>query len=422
MSCVRRAQFHQLKTYTTNCFSKAKSSSNSTPIINRYVNPSFSETVIQLSNYAYRFWSLSLYSTSIQKTNVPSRSLRRRISKREKARNKPVLDVAKFDQSVAKLPPRFNAEDLHNVMVFQDDPLVCLELFNWATQQPRFRHDVPTYHVVIKKLGAAKMYEEMDAIVNLVLAVPNIGSEALFNSMIYFFTSARKLTRAVMIYKHMKDSRNLKIRPTIRTYNLLFAAFLGKGSNSYVNHMYMETIRCLFKQMVDDGVEPDIFSLNTMIKGYVLSLHVNDGLRIFHQMGVVFKCLPNAHSYDYLIHGLCAQNRTNNARELFSEMKEKGFTLSSKSYNSFVNALALAGEIDDAVIYLWEMVDVHRVADFITCRTILDEICRKGRVGEAFKLLRDFQDKDGVDGHGYRKLLHVIEDDFGSASRNSFLE
>ncbi|RVX10282.1 Pentatricopeptide repeat-containing protein, mitochondrial [Vitis vinifera] len=231
----------------------------------------------------------------------------------------------------------------------QKNPVVCLEIFNWASQQPRFRHDVSTYHVTIKNLGAAKLYQEMDGVVNQVLAVPYI-------------------------------------------------AFLRRGNNSYISHLYMEPVRRLFKQMIDDGVEPDVFSLNSMIKGYVHSLHVNDALRIFHQMGVVFNnCLPNSYTYDYLIHGLCAQGRTNNARELYDEMKRKGFIPSSKVYNSLVNALALGGQ------------------------TVLDEMCRQGRTEDSMQLLKELQEKELVDGHTYRKLLNVLEDDFGNSSyRNRF--
>ena len=219
------------------------------------------------------------------------------------------------------------------------------------------------------------------------------------------------------MFKHMKSRRNLNcfFRPSIRTYNILFAAFLGRGSNSYINHVYMETIRCLFRQMVKDGIKPDIFSLNSMIKGYVLSLHVNDALRIFHQMGVIYDCPPNALTYDCLIHGLCAQGRTNNAKELYSEMKTKGFVPSSKSYNSLVNSLALGGEIEEAVNYLWEMTDKQRSADFITYKTVLDEICRRGTVQEGTRFLQELQEKDLVDGHAYRKLLYVLEDDYGNS-------
>ncbi|XP_057484319.1 pentatricopeptide repeat-containing protein At2g27800, mitochondrial-like isoform X2 [Actinidia eriantha] len=338
------------------------------------------------------------------------RSLRRRINKRLKSAMKPVLDEARFQRSVSQLPPRFTAEELCNVITLQEDPLVCLELFNWASEQPRFRHDVSTYHITIKKLGAVKMYEEMEDIVNQVLDVPDIGSEALYNTIIYFFTEDRKLTKAVDVYKHMRNSKNVEWRPSIRTFNLLFSAFLSRGTNSYINHMYMETIRCLFKQMVNDGIEPDIFSLNSMIKGYVLSLHVNDALRIFHQMGVVYNCLPNSFSFDYLIHGLCAQGRTKNARDLFNKMKKSGFVPSSKSYNSLVNSLALGGEVDKAVNLLWEMIKSKRSADFITYRTVLDEICRQQRLGDAMTLLKELQEKELVDSHTYRKLLHELVD------------
>ncbi|KAK1560058.1 hypothetical protein Q3G72_021707 [Acer saccharum] len=134
----------------------------------------------------------------------------KQISKRSKAYSKPTLDVARFQRAVSQLPPRFSNEELGNVITLQEDPLVCLELFNWASQQPRFRHNVSTYHIMIKKLGAAETYQEMDDVVNQVLAVPYVGSETLYNTIIYFFAEARKLTRAV------KSSRNLECGPLIR--------------------------------------------------------------------------------------------------------------------------------------------------------------------------------------------------------------
>ncbi|KAK2993478.1 hypothetical protein RJ640_015162 [Escallonia rubra] len=353
---------------------------------------------------------ISFYST--YPNGPPSRSLRRRISKRKRAAAKPVLDEAQFQRVMSQLLPRFTPEELCNVITMQDDPLVCLELFNWASQQPRFRHDVSTYHITIKKLGVAQMYEEMDVVVNQVLAIRFIGSEALYNSMIYFFTEARKLTRAVNVFKHMSNMKMLDCRPSIRTYNLLFTAFLSRGSNSYINHMYMETMRCLFKQMVNDGVQPDIFTLNSMIKGYVLSLHVNDALRIFHQMDSVYNCQPNSFSYDYLIHGLCAQGRTNNAREFCKKMKKEGFIPSCKSYNSLVNSLALGGEVEEAVKFLWEMTENRRSADFITYRTVLEEVCRQWKADDAMNLLEELREKDIVDGFTYRKLLHELENDY----------
>ncbi|XP_010417930.1 PREDICTED: pentatricopeptide repeat-containing protein At2g27800, mitochondrial-like isoform X2 [Camelina sativa] len=344
-------------------------------------------------------------------TSIPTRSLRRRISNRKKSSMKPVLNESKFQETVSKLPPRFTPEELTDAITLEEDPFLCFHLFNWASQQPRFKHENCSYHIAIRKLGAAKMYKEMDDIVNQVLSVRHIGNENLYNSIIFYFTKAGKLIRAVNIFRHMVTSKNLECRPTIRTYHILFKALLGRGNNSYTSHMYMETVRSLFRQMVDSGIEPDVFALNCLVKGYVLSLHVNDALRIFHQMSVVYSCQPNSFTYDYLIHGLCAQGRTINARELFNEMKGKGFVPNGKSYNSLVSALALSGEIDDAVNCLWEMIENGRLVDFITYRTLVDESCRNGKYNEATGLLEMLRDKKLVDRDSYEKLVTVLHKD-----------
>ncbi|KAD6453400.1 hypothetical protein E3N88_08105 [Mikania micrantha] len=173
--------------------------------------------------------------------------------------------------------------------------------------------------------------------------------------------------------------------------------------------MYMDTMSMLFKQMIDDGVDPDIFALNSMIKGYVLSLHLNDALRIYHQMGVVYNCRPNSFTFDYLIHGLCAQGRTCNARKICDQMKEKGFVPSSKSYNSLVSSFALEGEVDQAVSYLWEMTENNRLADYITYWTVLDKCCKHRRCGDAMSLLKKLQEKKIVDGQIYKKLQYELQ-------------
>ncbi|XP_023639995.1 pentatricopeptide repeat-containing protein At2g27800, mitochondrial isoform X4 [Capsella rubella] len=306
-------------------------------------------------------------------TSAPTRSLRRRISNRKKMSMKPVLNESKFQETISKLPPRFTPEELADAITLEEDPFLCFHLFNWASQQPRFKHENCSYHIAIRKLGAAKMYKEMDDIVNQVLSVRHIGNENLYNSIIFYFTKAGKLIRSVNIFRHMVTSKNLECRPTIRTYHILFKALLGRG--------------------------------------YVLSLHVNDALRIFHQMSVVYNCQPNSFTYDYLIHGLCAQGRTINGRELFNEMKGKGFVPNGKSYNSLVNALSLSGEIDDAVKCLWEMIENGRLVDFITYKTLVDESCRNGKYDEATRLLEMLQEKKLVDRDSYEKLVNVLHKD-----------
>lgn len=356
------------------------------------------------SNYSQsNFTSLLWYSS---KTDRPfRRAYRKRVNRRLRLANKPVLNEARFNEAISQLPARFDADDLHGVIASEDNSLVCLELFNWASRQHRFKHSVDTYHITIQKLGVGGMIEEMYDVVDQALALPHFGSEPLYNTVIYYFTQARKLSRAITVFKHMKKAESLDCRPSIISYNLLFGAFLSRRRDSYISHWYMGTMECLFRQMIKDGIDPDIFSLNSMIQGYVLSNHINDALRMFHQMGVVYSCVPNAITYDNLIHGLCGQARTKNARELLSQMKERGFVASAKTYNSLVCALAIDGEVEEALSFLWEMIDKQILSDLITYKTLLDEFCRKGRAADAFTLVKELKMKKLVNEHKYKMLL-----------------
>ncbi|KNA12947.1 hypothetical protein SOVF_121680 [Spinacia oleracea] len=399
LACIFTSCFHQL------CSAKLKPPHK--VISPRIYSSNFVPAITTYSHYSRNRTSLLWYSS---KPHRPfSGAYRQRVNRRLRIAKKPVLNEVQFNKAISQLPARFNADDLYNVIALEDDPLVCFELFTWASRQHRYKHSVNTYHITIQKLGVGGMIEEMYDVVDQFLALPHFGSEALYNTIIYYYTQARKLSRAITVFKHMKAD-NSDCKPSIRTYNLLFAAFLSRRRDTYINHWYMGTMECLFRQMINDGIEPDIFSLNSMIQGYVSSNHVNDALRIFHQMGVIYSCVANALTYDYLIHGLCAQARTKNARELFSQMKEKGFVARAQTYSSLVTSLAIDGEIEEALSYLWEMTEKHKASDLITYKTLLDEFCRKGRAAEALRLLKKFQEKHLVDGPTYKKLLRVLND------------
>ncbi|OMO66283.1 hypothetical protein CCACVL1_21225 [Corchorus capsularis] len=53
------------------------------------------------------------------------------------------------------------------------------------------------------------------------------------------------------------------------------------------------------------------------------------------------------------------------------------------------------------------MVEKRKFADFVTYRTMLDEICRRGRVEDAMGLLKELQAKDLVDAFIVTKVCSV---------------
>lgn len=260
----------------------------------------------------------------------------------------------------------------------------------------------------------------MDGVAAQALANSAILSPELMNTLIFYYSQARMLTKAVDVYKIMRDSDDPSVRPSLVTYNLLFAALLTREGNSFINHMYMENVRCLFRQMIDADIEPDILALNAVIKGYVLSLHVNDALRVFHQMnGLVYKCPPDDETYNWIVHGLCAQGRTRNAREMLDEMKTRGFVPGEKAYNSMASAYGLGGEVEEAVAVVWEMTKEGRGVELVTFRTVLGEMARKGKSGaaDAVAFLGELRRKEVLNVSVWKELMVGLEEEFPELRR-----
>ncbi|KAK8934604.1 Pentatricopeptide repeat-containing protein [Platanthera zijinensis] len=349
-----------------------------------------------------------------------------RISRRRRRKNNspspPPPDQSQIDASIASLPRRFTSSDLSSALARLPDPRLCIPLLLHSThRRPQLVRSGDAdasslFLVAVNRLGSARLYRDMDSAAALAFSFSTSVSfpETFFNTLIRFYSEARWISKAIGVYKFMRHSRHAASRPTTRTFNLLFAALLGhhRGANSYIRHLYMDALRSLFRQMLASDLAPDLFAFNSMIKGYVLSLHLNDALRMFHQMVPVYGVSPDDDTYSYLIHGLCAQGRTRNARELYSEMRVKGLVPSGRACNSLISVLAMEGEVNEAVAALWEAVGMRKGPDFITSRTVVEEFCRQQRMVDAVEFIKEMRQKDVIDGHCFRELLAGVEGEY----------
>lgn len=344
-------------------------------------------------------------------------------TKKKRSNQTPPPDPALLSHAISSLPPRFTPSDLSLALSSLPDPRLAPHLLSWAHHhRPRPRPSSLSplpFLTTIKILGRARLYDDLHSVASLALSLPIPLPEPLLNTIIYYYSESRMLFRALSVYNLMRDSPDPGVlpRPSLRTYNLLLSALLGpdRPSNSYIHHLYMDTLRALFRQMLDASVSPDIITLNFMIRGYVHSLHVNDALRVFHQMVPVYSVEPDGNTYGYLVHGLCAQGRTRNAREMYGEMKEKGFRASERAGNSLVSAMAMGGEALEAVGVMWEVVAMGRRVDGLTARTLVEGLCGEGRVREAEGLAREMWEREVVDGRMYRELVDGIREEYGGS-------
>jgi pentatricopeptide repeat protein len=318
--------------------------------------------------------------------------------------------------AIASLPTRLTPPLLASSLAATSDLRLLFPLLTHSLNLPAFRPSPAPFLVAVKRLGAAALYHEFDRTCALVFSLlPSLPSPGpLLRAALYFYCEFRRPGKAFHVYTLMRASADPAARPDAGTYHTLFATLLARGgSDSMVHYMYMDTVAALFRQMLEEGIPPDTRSVNVLVRGYAQSLHLNDALRVFHQMAPHYGCQPDAFTYSYLVHGLSAQGRTENARELFDEMRAKGMVPTEQACNAFVSALAVAGEVAEAERVMWELAKAGTVVDHITRRAVVEELGRAGKREDADRVVRKMEEMGILRVAERQELLGSILDECG---------
>jgi hypothetical protein len=225
----------------------------------------------------------------------------------------------------------------------------------------------------------------------------------LFNACLRFCCARRSLFPLAfdMFNKMRALPAPARCRSDVETYTLLLTAVVRRVRRPPASMVYLHAVRSLSRQMKASGVVPDTFLLNLIIKAYARCLEIDD---VFREMPL-YGCEPDEFTYGYIIKkAMFQKGRTDKGLVFFAKAREKGFVPSGGVYMIAVSALALDWRFEEAKRVLLDMLDSKRKPDMITYRTLLEEMCRAGRTGEAFEELKER--KRGVLDHKmYSELL-----------------
>jgi pentatricopeptide repeat protein len=343
-----------------------------------------------------------------------SRRTPHRFRRSRRGPNPPPPSPDAVSAAIASLPSRLTPPVLASSLTSTSDARLLLPLLDHSLRLPAFRPDPAPFLVAIKRLAAADLYADFDRACSLVFSLlPSLPSPGpLLRDSLYFYCQFGRLGKAFHVYTLMRASADPAARPSADTYHTLFTALLSRGrGDTMVHYMYMDNVSALFRQMLEEGIPPDTRALNVLVKGYAQSLHLNDALRVFHQMQPLYGREPDAFTYSYLVHGLSAQGRTRNARELFDKMRGKGLLPTEPACNAFVSALAVAGEVDEAKGIMWELIMAGKVVDDITMRAVVEELTRAGKREDADRVVLELEEKGIVSSREGQALLSSIHDD-----------
>ncbi|WCJ35386.1 Pentatricopeptide repeat (PPR) superfamily protein [Euphorbia peplus] len=139
------------------------------------------------------------------------------------------------------------------------------------------------------------------------------------------------------------------------------------------------------REFHDSKVTAEVFWL--VFRAYSRANLPGDAIRAFDRMGE-FSLKPSIHDIDQLVYVLCKRKHVKHAQQFFDRVKHQ-FEPQVKTYSILVRGWGDIGEPVLANHVFDEMTERGIAVDVPAYNSLLEALCKGGRVSEAYKMFRD---------------------------------
>merc|ERR1719174_3528083 len=115
----------------------------------------------------------------------------------------------------------------------------------------------------------------------------------------------------------------------------------------------MDRAPFLLDSMRKDGVEPDLVTYSSLVKGYSLAGDVRRGFKVLEEMRSSSKLHPDEIMYNVLLDGCARETLVDDALKLLQAMQKDGISPSNHTLSILVKLLGRAKRVKEA----FEVVD-----------------------------------------------------------------
>ncbi|EPS66849.1 hypothetical protein M569_07924, partial [Genlisea aurea] len=273
---------------------------------------------------------------------------------------------------------------------------LVLKFLDWARGLPFFRDHLQCYCLSIHILTRFKLYKTAQSLAEEVaLRFPQDehgdsvfsclrdtyqaceSSSGVFDLVVKAFSNLKLTDRALnMIY----SAKCCGFMPSVLSYNAVLEAIFRNSSCRNV-----DSARCVFHEMMENGISPNVYTYNVLIRGLCANKEMNQGLSLFEQMekrGV----LPNVVTFNTVIDAYCKSRNIDQAYGLLKQMWERNLEPNVITYNVIINGLCKEGRIKETDDVLVDMKAKGLAPNEITYNTLVDGYCKEGNFHQALAL------------------------------------
>lgn len=227
----------------------------------------------------------------------------------------------------------------------------------------------------------------------LVLSIGVMGTKTLFkwpkqitNSLVEKLIQAEKdIHKAVRMFDSATAEYSNGFRHDHKTFGLMISRLVAvnqfRSAEGMLERMKQENC----------GVTEDIFL--TICRGYGRVHRPLDAIRVFHKMED-FQLRPTQKTYLTIFDILVEENHVKRAIGFYREMREMGIPPSVVSLNILIKALCKNEETIDAAFQIFrEMPNRECQPDSYTYGTLINGLCRLGKISQAKELFEEMEEK-----------------------------
>nr|AYM01007.1 pentatricopeptide repeat protein [Salvia miltiorrhiza] len=136
------------------------------------------------------------------------------------------------------------------------------------------------------------------------------------------------------------------LEPNMFTYAILIKGCFKKGK--------VDEAWCIFHKVSRKGLQHTTVTYNTMLHGLVCAGRFSEGWKLFGDMEAQ-QVRPDIITYGILVKGLCADGRVAAARDLLHQLPSKGLRPDVRMYTTIIASLHRKGLIEEGKRLLKEM-------------------------------------------------------------------
>ncbi|XAR57882.1 hypothetical protein NMG60_11026168 [Bertholletia excelsa] len=249
--------------------------------------------------------------------------------------------------------------------------------------------------LAVKRLARSRRFADIETILESRKKDPKITEENYLSSLIRSYGIAGMLDHALKTYEQMDELGTPK---TTISFNVLLSAC-------------NQSQRCVLVQKLFDeipqrnGISPDNISYNILVKSYCESGSPEMAIAKLREMERK-KVEVSLITYTTILAALYKQGDISEAKKVWNEMVEKGFSPDVAAYNVKLMH-AQNGEPEKVQRLIDEMIKAGLRPDSISYNYLITSYCKRGMMDEAEKVYRGLaQNKCKPNAATYRTLIY----------------